>query len=1410
MKKILGVDLGTNSIGLTLREDDIFSWYGVYTFKKGVGEGKSGEFSFAAERTKHRSLRRLYNARRYRKWETLKVLIENDFCPLNIENLNKWKNYKKGIGRVFPVNDTVFQQWIKLDFNGDGVPDFSSPYQLRRLLITEKFDLSIPENRYKIGRALYHIAQRRGFKSSRKQGANEKTAVYKGSNETKTIGRNEYENLIIEHGSLGAAFAFLEDDGIRVRNRYTLRSDYLEEVQKILSFQNIGIKDFNEKIEKAIFFQRPLRSQKGLVGKCTLEPNKPRCPLSHPRFEEYRAWSFINNIKYRTDTDDRFEPIPLELKEKLYHEKFFFKSKREFDFSEIRKFIQANGGKNWELNYSKKMDKVSVSSCFVSARLKSVFGEDWQNFEKSVVRKNKKDENETKTYMIDDIWHILFSFEDEEYFDEFLMSVLELEDDQIKELKTLFNNFPVGYANLSLKAINNIIPFLREGMIYSEAVILAKIPQILGKEVFEADKNLIFKAIKDEIKENQKVKIKLNIVNTLISKHFSENIGRRPKGVDRHIEEIAKKEVLKTLEAFFDKKVWDKKDEKTKKEYFDFVLDKYLIFLDGKQKKEEKTSYNKTTNPETDYYKLPHLVNQIKQFLDDNFDVEEKLLDKIYHPSQIDIYPKKEGQQFLLSPKTAAFKNPMAYKTLYKLRDVINYLIETEKIDEQTRIVVEIARDLNDSNKRWAIETYQRNREAENREFAYIISELTSNPVFSGVANNASKDDIDKVRLLLEQTNKEQSDEVFELKKILLDPYKKQKEKNDAQKSLIRKYRLWLEQGMQCMYTGKLIKLTDLFNKNIIDFEHTIPRSKSFDNSLANLTVCYADYNRSIKNNLMPTELPNYEVESHGYSAIKPRLEAWEKKVEHLFNQIDFWNTKSKNAKDKTEKDNAIRTKHLWQMDYDYWKNKLDRFTRTEVPQGFVNSQLVDTQIITKYAFHYLKTVFSKVDVIKGTQTAQFRKIYSIQPKEETKDRGKHYHHAIDAAVLTLIPSAIKREEILKRSYEFEEKNRGKQYHEKPFPKFNYSMIEEIQKNILIHNIADKDQTLTPGKKVVRKRGRIVWLKDKTGKLLLDEKGNKVPKIAQGDSIRGELHLQTYYGKIKIAAKDENGSLLRDDKGTITYNQVDGKDEMWMVLRKPIDSINFSSDVIIDKHLAEHLKNQLNNGVKQNELKDFQGKTLRHLRCRVKAARGFMNSDNVTFVKEQVYKSSKDYKNYIYADSGENYMFGLYENENGKSIIPFNVFESSQYMKHFDTITSENLFSSKEPIYIGRGKKAKEAALKHVFMVGQKVLFFENGKEELKDFENDDLSNRFYFVKNLADAKQGLIRFQHHLEARDDKQLAEDFPVKEFGQRGKNGFSKFTTDFVAPRLLLSTGNFNFIIEGKDFEMKLDGTFEFKF
>ena len=92
-----------------------------------------------------------------------------------------------------------------------------------------------------------------------------------------------------------------------------------------------------------------------------------------------------------------------------------------------------------------------------------------------------------------------------------------------------------------------------------------------------------------------------------------------------------------------------------------------------------------------------------------------------------------------------------------------------------------------------------------------------------------------------------------------------------------------------------------------------------------------------------------------------------------------------------------------------------------EMSAGFRNSQLVDTRIITKYAYHFLKSAFNNVEVQKGEVTAIFRKILGVQSQDEKKDRSRHSHHAIDATMLTLVPSAAKRDRMLQLFYEIDE-----------------------------------------------------------------------------------------------------------------------------------------------------------------------------------------------------------------------------------------------------------------------------------------------------------------------------------------------------------------------------------------------------
>ena len=364
MENILGLDLGTNSIGFSLRNPNTNSdiiqqleYYGSTIFKRGVGSEKGVEFSYSAKRTQKRSIRRLNQSRKYRIWETLEVLMKNGFCPITEAELNQWRIYDKakGLNRKYPVDAVKFEQWVKLDFNADGYPDYSSPFQLRKELATMQFDLDNEINKFKIGRALYHIAQRRGFKSSKGETIKEqeKESEEIGNNndpeltfdlkksEKKIAGKIEdYIEKQKEKGfdikTVGWALAELENAGERIRENWTpIRFQYENEIKYIFDFQN-QLKtesDFYLGINKAIFYKRPLRSQKGLVGKCTLEPTKERCPVSHPEFESFRALSFINNIQFREKDIENggWNNLKQEDKKAIF-EHYFLRIKANFKF----------------------------------------------------------------------------------------------------------------------------------------------------------------------------------------------------------------------------------------------------------------------------------------------------------------------------------------------------------------------------------------------------------------------------------------------------------------------------------------------------------------------------------------------------------------------------------------------------------------------------------------------------------------------------------------------------------------------------------------------------------------------------------------------------------------------------------------------------------------------------------------------------------------------------------------------------------------------------------------------------------------------------------------------------------------------------------------------------------------------
>ena len=553
--KTIGLDLGTNSIGISIRNRDNekeiidqLEYFSSVIFKSGVGTAKTGEFSYAAERTKKRSTRRLYQARKYRIWATLKLLIENDYCPLSMEDLKKWSRYDKtqGLKRQYPIHATKFEQWVRLDFDGDGVADYSSPFQLRAELMEKQFDFSNQIDRYKLGRALYHIAQRRGFKSSKGETIKEQekndseeaietdlSTALKKSEEKISGELSEYMKKY-NLSTAGCAFYHLEKSGIRVRNSeyQAVRSQYKDEISQIFDFQEGLDKESvfykrlvsEKKGEGTIFYKRPLRSQKGLVGNCTLEPDKPRCPISHPEFEKFRAWCLINNIRLGEDLK---ESLSIEQKEQLYKDKFLL-TRSSFKFQEIREWIQKKVG--MPLDYGAKTinykDKVSVSGCPISGRMKNLLGEDWENwlFETRETKTNSKSgEIKPITYDAIDLWHVCFSFDEPEYVEEFAQNKLHFDDNQTKQLVRIFGAIQQGYGMLSLKAVKNINRFLQKGLIYTDAVLLAKLPDIFKDKWDNVEKDVIAK-IDRIIDNNRQQKQVFNIVNTLIANYKSLEI----------------------------------------------------------------------------------------------------------------------------------------------------------------------------------------------------------------------------------------------------------------------------------------------------------------------------------------------------------------------------------------------------------------------------------------------------------------------------------------------------------------------------------------------------------------------------------------------------------------------------------------------------------------------------------------------------------------------------------------------------------------------------------------------------------------------------------------------------------------------------------------------------------------------
>ncbi len=455
MAKSLGLDLGTNSIGWALVDNRLNKILGIGSriFPMGVenlGDG-DGEMSKNASRTGARGVRRQFFRRRLRKKILLKALSENKMCPMTDVDFEDWKKTKQ-----FPSDKLA--TWFALN-----------PYELRHKALNK--ELSLEE----IGRIFYHLIQRRGFLSNSRKGGSDDGAIFKGNPKEGKIGITETQENI-QDKTLGSYLFEIYpkenqpfQDGLeRIRNRYTTRKMYVDEFELIWNKQAQFHPNLNDdlktlfggrkldgyKEDGILFHQRPLRSQKHLVGNCSFEPTKTKCPISAIPFEQFRVWQWVNTLEYNG------KKISQEEKEKIVD---FLYTNEKPDFKRIRKVVGKESAE-FKFNY-KDDDKIVGTHTISNLSNKKYFGKAWFDF-------SEKEQ--------EDIWHVLYFFDSKSNVKEYAIKNWDFTEEQANDISKF--NVKDGYSSLSRKAISNILPFLKLGFTYDVAVVLGGIKNVFGAD----------------------------------------------------------------------------------------------------------------------------------------------------------------------------------------------------------------------------------------------------------------------------------------------------------------------------------------------------------------------------------------------------------------------------------------------------------------------------------------------------------------------------------------------------------------------------------------------------------------------------------------------------------------------------------------------------------------------------------------------------------------------------------------------------------------------------------------------------------------------------------------------------------------------------------------------------------------
>lgn len=551
-------------------------------------------------------------------------------------------------------------------------------------------------------------------------------------------------------------------------------------------------------------------------------------------------------------------------------------------------------------------------------------------------------------------------------------------------------------------------------------------------------------------------------------------------------------------------------------------------------------------------------------------------------PYDIEGYLKNEFKQHSLN-------NPVVEKvlveTLHVVKDIWKYYGDKIGIDEEGNIVynklfdrihIELGREMKKNNKQKEKDD-KKNKENQraNERIVELLRELKKN---NSSLQERSPFQQEKLRILEEsllssiEYDKDTTEYELSNGKITKKEIKEitTKELSKISRSDFERYKLWLDQRYQSPYTGRFIKLSDLFDRKKYEIEHIFPQERITLNALYNKVICETEVNKEKK-------------AATGYGFISS---ANSKKVFCSAHGAEI-EIISINDYEELVKNN-------------FSGRKREILLSKEIPEEFTNSQLNNSQYIAKMAMKLLSNIVREKDedtfrsknvlATNGTITSTLKRHWKLNdawneiisprfkrlneltnsnlfgnyreinghkvfintvPEEANKNfdskRIDHRHHALDALIIALttenhvqylnnISSQETSEEKLKtrKGIKFQLTNSRKGLNDEKewyflppaqirtkdgIDEFEYQfgetkskVFKDITQNALENTIASFKQK----NRVIRQRWN-KYLKPVNGKPnVVKQKGLKE---TANYNVRKRLHEDTFYGKVKLQSK---------------------------------------------------------------------------------------------------------------------------------------------------------------------------------------------------------------------------------------------------------------------------------------------------